>query len=76
LGPNGGGGGGASVGGVDRSRGGDSGGGRGRDLHGNKGVGDVVDAVVRDGGRIRLERVHVAPRGRKGDFRRVVTLPS
>jgi hypothetical protein len=71
-----GGGGGASVGGVDGSRGGDSGGGRGRDLHVNKGVDDVVDAVVRDGGRVRLERVHVASRGRGGDVRRVVTLTS
>jgi hypothetical protein len=60
-----GGGGGASVGGVDGSRGGDSNGGRDRDLHVDKGVGDVVDAVVRDGGRVRLERVHVASRGRK-----------
>jgi hypothetical protein len=47
-----------------------------RDLHDNKGVGDVVDAVVRDGGRVRLERVHIASRGREGDVRRVVTLPS
>jgi hypothetical protein len=53
-------GGGASFGDVDKSRHGDSGGGRGRDLHVNKGVGDVVDVVVRDGGRVRLERVHVA----------------
>jgi hypothetical protein len=68
--------GGASVGGVDRSRGGDSGGGRGRDLHINEGVGDVVDAVVRDGGRVRLGRVHVASSGREGDVRRVVTLTS
>jgi hypothetical protein len=45
-------------------------------LHVNKGVGDVVDAVVRDGGRVRLERVHVASRGREGDVRRVVALPS
>jgi hypothetical protein len=37
------------VGGVDGSRGGDSCGGRDRDLHVNEGVGDVVDAVVRDG---------------------------
>jgi hypothetical protein len=59
------GGGGASVGGVDGSRGGDSGGGRGHDLHVNKGVSDVVDAIVRDGGRVRLERVHVASRGRE-----------
>jgi hypothetical protein len=71
-----GGGGGASVGGVDWSRGGDSGGGRGRDLHVNKGVGDVVDAVVRDGKRLRLERVHVASRGRKGNVQRVITLHS
>jgi hypothetical protein len=56
-------------------RGGDSGGGRGRDLHVNKNGGDVVDAVVRDGGRVLLERVHVASRGREGDVRRVVTLP-
>jgi hypothetical protein len=70
------GGGGASVGGVDGSRGGDSGGGRGRDLHVNECVGDVVDAVVRDGGRVRLERVHFASRGREGDVWRVVTLPS
>jgi hypothetical protein len=68
--------GGASVGGVDDSRGGDSGGGRGRDLHVHKGVGDVVDAVVRDGGRDRLERVHVASRGRERVVRKVVTLPS
>jgi hypothetical protein len=47
-----------------------------RDSHVNKGVGDMVDAVVRDGGRVRLERVHVASRGREGDVRRVVTLPS
>jgi hypothetical protein len=59
-----GGGGGASVGGIDGCRGGDSGGGRGRDLHVKKGVGDVVDAVIRDGGSVRLERVHVASRGR------------
>jgi hypothetical protein len=69
-------GGGASIGGVDGSRGGDSGGGRGRDLHVNKSVGDVVDAVVRDSGRVRLVRVHVASRGRAEDVRRVVTLPS
>jgi hypothetical protein len=31
---------------------------------------------VRDGGRVRLELVHVASRGREGDVRRVVTLPS
>jgi hypothetical protein len=68
--------GGASVGGVDGSRVGDSGGGRGRDLHVNKSVGDVVDAVIRDGGCVRLERVHVASRGREGDVRRVGTLPS
>jgi hypothetical protein len=67
---------GASVGGVDGSRGGDSGGGRGRDLHINKGVGDVVDAVGRDGGRVRLESVYVDSRGREGDVRRAVTLPS
>jgi hypothetical protein len=60
-----GGGGGASVGEVDESRGGDSGGGRCRDLHVNKSVGDVVDAVVRDGERVRLERVHAASRGRE-----------
>jgi hypothetical protein len=72
----GGGDGGASVGGVYGSRGGDSGGSRGRDLHVNKGVGDVVDAVVRDGGCVRLERVHVGSRGREGDVRRAVTLPS
>jgi hypothetical protein len=71
-----GGGGGASVGGVDGSRGGDSSGGRGPDLHVNKGVGEVVDAVVRDDGCVRLESVHVASRGREGDVRRVVTLPS
>jgi hypothetical protein len=70
------GGGDASVGGDYGSRGGDSGGGRGRDLHVNKSVGDVVDAVVRDGRRVSLERVHVSSRGRKGDVRRVVTLPS
>jgi hypothetical protein len=70
------GGGGASVGGVYGSRGGNSGGGRGRDLHVSKSVGDVVDAVVRDGGCVRLERVHVASRGREGGVRRVVTLPS
>jgi hypothetical protein len=57
-----GGGGSASVGGADRSRGGDSGGGRGRDLHVNEDVGDVVDAVFRDGVRTRLERVHAASR--------------
>jgi hypothetical protein len=68
-------GGGASVGGVDGSRGGDSGGGRGLDLHVNKSVGDVVDAVVRECGRVRLERVHVASRVKEGDVRRVVTLP-
>jgi hypothetical protein len=68
-------GGGASVGGVDGSRGGDSGGGRRRDLHVNKSVGDVIDAVVRDCGRVRLERVHVASRGREGDVQRVVTFP-
>jgi hypothetical protein len=68
--------GGASVDGVDESRGGDSGGGRGRDLHVRKGVGDVVDAVVRDGGRVRLERVHAASRGREEEVRRVVTFPS
>jgi hypothetical protein len=50
-------------------------------LHVNKGVGDVVDAVARDGGRVRLdrvrlERVHVASRGTEGDVRRVVILPS
>jgi hypothetical protein len=50
--------------------------GLGRDLHVNKGVGDVVDAVVRDGGRVRLKRVNVASRGREGDVRRVITLPS
>jgi hypothetical protein len=61
------GGGGASVGGVDGSRGGYSGGGRGRDLHVNKSVGDVVNAVVRDGGRVRLERVYFASSGREGD---------
>jgi hypothetical protein len=68
--------GGCFVGGVDGSRGGNSGDGRGRDLHVSESVGDVVDAVVRDGGRVRLERVHVASRGREGDVRRVVTLPS
>jgi hypothetical protein len=57
------------------SRGGDSGGSRGRDLHVNEGVGDVVDAVVRDGGLVRLEHVHFSSRGREGDVRRVVTLP-
>jgi hypothetical protein len=51
-------------------------GGRGRDLHINEGIGDVVDAVVRDGGRVRLERDHVASRGREVDVRRVLTLPS
>jgi hypothetical protein len=71
-----GGGGGASVGVVDGNRGGDSGGGLGRDLHVNKSVGDVVDAVVRDGVRVRFERVHVASRGREGNVRSVVTLPS
>jgi hypothetical protein len=45
-------------------------------LHVNKSVGDVVDAVVRNGGRVRLELVHVASREREGDVRRVVTLPS
>jgi hypothetical protein len=45
-------------------------------LHVNKGVGDVVEVVVRNGGRILLERIHVVSRGREGDFRRVVTLPS
>jgi hypothetical protein len=69
-------GGGVSVGGIDGSRGGNSGGGRGRDLHVNEGVGDMVDAVIRDGGRVRLERAHVSSRGREGDVRRVVTLPS
>jgi hypothetical protein len=72
----GGGGGGASVGGVDGSRGENSGGGRGRDLHVNEGVGDVVDAVLMDGGRVLLERVHAASHGREGEVRRVVTLPS
>jgi hypothetical protein len=69
-------GGGASVGDVDESRRGDSGGGRGRDLHVNEGVGDVVDAVVRDGGRVRSECVHVASRGRERDVLKVFTLPS
>jgi hypothetical protein len=69
-------GGGADVREVDECRRWDSGGGRGRDLHVNKSVGDVVDTVVRDGGRVRLERVHVASRGREGDVQRVVTLPS
>jgi hypothetical protein len=69
-----GGGGSASVGEVDRSQGDDSGGGRSLDLHVNKGVGDVVGAVVRDSGRVRLERVHVASRVREGDVPRVVTL--
>jgi hypothetical protein len=64
---------GASVGGVDGSRDGD--GGRGRDLHADEGVGDVVDAVVWDGGRVRLERLHVASRGREGGIWRVATLP-
>jgi hypothetical protein len=50
--------------------------GPGRELHVNKGVGDVVDAVIRDGGRVRLERVHVASRWREGDVWRVVILPS
>jgi hypothetical protein len=36
----------------------------------------MADAVVRDGGRVRLERVHVSSRGRERDVRRVVTLPS
>jgi hypothetical protein len=48
----------APVSGVDGSLGGDSGGGRGRDFHVNKGDGEVFDAVFRDGGRVRLERVH------------------
>jgi hypothetical protein len=69
-------GGGASVGGVDGNRGGDSGGGLRRDSHVNKSVGNVVDAVVRDSGRVWLERVHVASRGREGDVQRVVILPS
>jgi outer membrane lipoprotein SlyB len=66
----GGGGGGASVGMVDGS-----GCGRGHDLHVNDCVGDVVGAVIRDSGRVRLERVHADSRGRGRDFRRVVTLP-
>jgi hypothetical protein len=48
------GGGGASVVRVNGSRGGYSGSG----LHVNEVIGNVVDAVVRDGGHFRLERVH------------------
>jgi hypothetical protein len=53
------------VGRVDESRGGDSGGGQGLVLHVNEGVGDVVDAVARDGEHVRLERVHIASRGKE-----------
>jgi hypothetical protein len=68
-------GGGASACDIDESRGGDSSGGQGRDLYANEGVDDVVDAVFRDGRRVRLKCVHIPSRGSEGDVRRVVTLP-
>jgi hypothetical protein len=56
------------VDGIDGSRGGDKGGGRSRDLHVNEGVGDVVDAVVRDGGRVRWSASMLLRAGEKETF--------